>query len=66
VQSDPELDALRRAKPYLFGLTDSTSSAHRAPRDEKPRKKTVLEMTPAEYATAKAAMLRECTPSRRR
>ncbi len=62
---NPELDALRRAKPYLFGLTTSTSSAHRAPRDEKLRKKTVLEMTPAEYATAKAEMIRENTPRTR-
>jgi hypothetical protein len=49
--------SLRAAKPHLFGKT-STSAAAAAPAATEAAKKSVLAMTKAEYAAAKAAIIR--------
>jgi predicted signal transduction protein with EAL and GGDEF domain len=45
---------LRRAKPWLFGAT-STSSAAVAPASQPVRQKTAMDMTDEEYAAARNA-----------
>jgi len=57
------MDALKKAKPYLFGGA-STSSSHRPPPPPGKQTKHVMDMTAEEYATARAEMIRACTPSR--
>ena len=47
----------RRAKPWLFGSTSSSSSAN-APPAQPPRQKLATEMTDAEYRIARAAFLK--------
>jgi hypothetical protein len=49
------MDDLRRNKPWLFGVTSSSSAAI-APASQPARQKTALEMTDVEYATARAAV----------
>jgi hypothetical protein len=48
---------LRRAKPWLFGATSSSSPAN-APPVQPPRQKLATEMTDAEYRAARAAFLK--------
>lgn len=47
----------RRAKPWLFGGTSSSSPAN-APPAQPPRQKLATEMTDAEYRIARAAFLK--------
>jgi hypothetical protein len=47
----------RRAKPWLFGNTSSSSPAS-APPAQPPRQKLATEMTDAEYRVARAALLK--------
>ena len=49
------MDDLRRDKPWLFGVT-SSSSAAAAPASQPVRQKTALEKTDQEYAAARAAV----------
>lgn len=49
------MDDLRRNKPWLFGVTSSSSAAI-APASQPVRHKTALEMTDEEYAAARAAV----------
>jgi|ERR1700722_17723480 hypothetical protein len=51
------IEELRRNRPWLFG-TSSSSSAAEAPASKPIRQKTALEMTEAEYLTARAALTR--------
>lgn len=48
----------RKAKPWLFG-TPSSSSTLSAPLAQPPRQKHATEMTNAEYAVARAAVLKQ-------
>jgi hypothetical protein len=48
---------LRRAKPWLFGGTSSSSPANPPPA-QPPRQKLATEMTNEEYRVARAAMLK--------
>jgi hypothetical protein len=47
----------RRAKPWLFGSTSSSSPVN-APPAQPPRQKLATEMTDAEYRIARAAFLK--------
>jgi hypothetical protein len=49
------MDDLRRTKPWLFGMTSSSSAAI-APVSQPARRKTALEMTDEEYAAARTAI----------
>ena len=49
------MDDLRRNKPWLFGAASSSSAAI-APASQPVRKKTALEMSDEEYASARAAV----------
>jgi hypothetical protein len=49
------MDDLRRTKPWLFGVTSSSSAAV-APTSQPVRQKTALEMTDEEYAAARTAV----------
>jgi hypothetical protein len=51
------IEALRHAKPYLFGLA-STSSSAPVPVNPSPRRKLCTEMTKEEYAVARAAAVK--------
>jgi hypothetical protein len=51
------IDELRRSRPWLFGASSSSSVAE-APASKPIRQKTALEMTEAEYLTARAALTR--------
>lgn len=48
----------KKAKPWLFG-TPSSSSTLSAPLAQPPRQKHATEMTNAEYAVARAAVLKQ-------
>jgi len=48
----------KKAKPWLFG-TLSSSSTQSAPPVQPPRQKHATEMTNAEYAVARAALLKQ-------
>jgi len=51
------MDAAKKAKPYLFGAAN-TSTGGKAPPSNPPAAKKAQDMTPEEYAAAKAALLR--------
>jgi hypothetical protein len=51
------MSQLRRAKPWLFGGTSSSSPANPPPA-QPPRQKLATEMTNEEYRIARAAMLK--------
>jgi hypothetical protein len=51
------IDGLKRTKPWLFGLTSSSSSLASVPPSQPPRKKSAMEMTDEEYAMARAALV---------
>jgi hypothetical protein len=58
VEGAPALMAhLKKAKPWLFGATSSSSSATPPPA-QAPRQKLATEMTDAEYRVAREALLR--------
>jgi hypothetical protein len=48
----------KKAKPWLFGMP-SSSSTQSAPPVQPPRQKHATEMTNAEYAVARAALLKQ-------
>jgi hypothetical protein len=48
----------KKAKPWLFG-TPSSSNPLNAPLPQPPRQKLATEMTDAEYAIARAALLKQ-------
>lgn len=50
------MEALKKAKPYLFG-TATTSSTVKPPTSEKQKLKLATEMTDEEYAAAKAKLI---------
>jgi hypothetical protein len=50
------MEALKKAKPYLFG-TATTSSTTKPPTSEKPKLKLATEMNDEEYAAAKAKLI---------
>lgn len=52
--ADALIDALKKAKPYLFGSTQHTSTPSAPPSSTPPAAKKASEMTPAEYAAARA------------
>jgi len=49
--ADDAIDALRKAKPYLF--TKTTSSTQKTPESKTPAAKKASEMTPEEYKAEK-------------
>ena len=49
---------LRRAKPWLFGASTSSTSSAAAPPAQAPRAKLATEMTDAEWQASRAEMLR--------
>jgi hypothetical protein len=51
------IDELRRNRPWLFG-TSSSSSVAEAPASKPVRQRTAIEMTEAEYRTARAALIK--------
>jgi hypothetical protein len=50
------MEALKKAKPYLFGAAN-TSTAQKPPPSDKPKPKLATQMTKEEYAAAKAALI---------
>jgi hypothetical protein len=56
--ADELMAEMKKAKPYLFGAA-STSHTGNPPKAGDPKTKTAAEMTDAEYAVAKAAMLKK-------
>jgi hypothetical protein len=52
------MSSFKRAKPWLFGATSSSSSAS-APKAQPPRQKHASEMTEAEYRSARAALIKQ-------
>jgi hypothetical protein len=51
------MERFRRAKPWLFGGASSTTTAVPPP-SQPPRAKKATDMTPEEYRTARAALVR--------
>jgi hypothetical protein len=51
------VENLRRAKPWLFGATLSSSSPAVAPPSQPARPRSALEMTEEEYMAARAALV---------
>jgi hypothetical protein len=47
------MDEMKKAKPYLFGTPNSSSSQHTPPGAKTPEAKKATEMTEAEYAEAR-------------
>ena len=54
--ADALMEALKKAKPYLFGAA-SSSYAGDPPKPTDPKPKLAKDMTPAEYSAAKAKLL---------
>ncbi|MDE8348929.1 MAG: hypothetical protein POG74_05515, partial [Acidocella sp.] len=52
------LAKLKRAKPWLFGQSASSSAAAHAPRPEPPRTRHANELSHEDWLTARAALLR--------
>ena len=58
VNDAPQIMAqFKKAKPWLFGLPSSSSSAN-APPAQAPRQKLATEMSDVEYRVARAALLK--------
>lgn len=55
--ADALFDAAKKAKPYLFGDA-KTSSTQPTPKPAENKPKSARDMTPEEYAAAKAALLK--------
>jgi len=51
------VENLRRSKPWLFGVTLSSSSSATSPPSHAARPKSALEMTEDEYIAARAALI---------
>ena len=51
------IEALKRTKPWLFGVSTSSSSAAIPPSSLPPRPKSALEMSDDEYHSARAALI---------
>jgi Phage minor structural protein GP20 len=56
VGADALIEALKKAKPYLFGSTQSSSTPNTPPSGTPPAAKKAMEMTDAEYAVARKAI----------
>ncbi|MDE2472050.1 MAG: hypothetical protein KGL35_25800 [Bradyrhizobium sp.] len=56
VGAEAAIEALRKAKPYLFAQT--TASGRQPPPSGKPAAKRATEMTPEEYSAAKRELLK--------
>ncbi|NNM57720.1 hypothetical protein [Acidocella sp.] len=52
------LARLKRAKPWLFGMAMSSSSAANPPRPEPPRTRHANDLSHEEWVAARAALLR--------
>jgi len=55
--ADELMEAMKKAKPYLFG-EPSSSSSHKAPKKDDQKVKKATDMTDEEYAAARAAAIR--------
>lgn len=55
--ADALMEAMKTAKPYLFGATGTTTHTGAPPPKKDPEPVDVRKMPPAEYAAHKAAML---------
>ena len=55
--ADALIDGLKKAKPYLFGTQQSSSTPKDPPPGTPPATKKVSEMTPEEYAAHKKSFL---------
>lgn len=55
--ADALMEAMKLAKPYLFGATGSTSHTGNPPPPKKPEPVNAKDMDPAAYAAHKKAML---------
>lgn len=53
--ADALIDALKKAKPYLFGANGSSSTPSTPPSSTPPAAKSAKDMTAEEYAAAKKA-----------
>ncbi len=51
------MESLKRTKPWLFGVSSSSSTAA-APSSKRTRPKTALEMTDEEYVAARASLIK--------
>lgn len=54
--ADELIEALKKAKPYLFGNAQSSSTPNTPPSGTPPAAKKAMEMTDAEYAVARKAI----------
>jgi hypothetical protein len=55
--ADALMEAMRTAKPYLFGATGTTSHTGAPPPKKDPDPVNVKDMTKEQYAAHKASML---------
>lgn len=56
--ADALMEAMKEAKPYLFGEAKSSSSTTKVPPKKETETKKATEMTPDEYKAAKEAALK--------
>lgn len=57
--ADALMDALKELKPYLFGAANSSSTPGAKPSPKPAESKSAKDMSPEEYAKAKATALRK-------